>query len=312
MEFTHLHGHSTFSFLEAIWTPKKIIQKAKELGFENIALTDLGGMYGAIAFYDSARENWINPIIGTELGFVLDINGYNRIEDVWNMCLLAKNGEWYSSLMKIVSHANQEWISGKAKFDIKTLEENNQWLIAFMWGEESWIGKMIFRSEADEKIIEIINMIQDKIWKENVFLEIIAQDELKNQNLKKINSKIIELSEKLGIKCIVNNIYQYINESDKEAWEMALAIKDGNKMYDDHRRKPKEKYHLMSGQEVFAIMIDNWYSEEQTKNWINNNNEIAKTIKIEIPMGQTLFPNYSTPPHIQELYEKVKEWLISE
>lgn len=312
MEFTHLHGHSTFSFLEAIWTPKKIIQKAKELGFENIALTDLGGMYGAIAFYDSARENWINPIIGTELGFVLDINGYNRIEDVWNMCLLAKNGEWYSSLMKIVSHANQEWISGKAKFDIKTLEENNQWLIAFMWGEESWIGKMIFRSEADEKIIEIINMIQDKIWKENVFLEIIAQDELKNQNLKKINSKIIELSEKLGIKCIVNNIYQYINESDKEAWEMALAIKDGNKMYDDHRRKPKEKYHLMSGQEVFAIMMDNWYSEEQTKNWINNNNEIAKTIKIEIPMGQTLFPNYSTPPHIQELYEKVKEWLISE
>ncbi len=312
MEFTHLHGHSTFSFLEAIWTPKKIIQKAKELGFENIALTDLGGMYGAIAFYDSARENWINPIIGTELGFVLDINGYNRIEDVWNMCLLAKNGEWYSSLMKIVSHANQEWISGKAKFDIKTLEENNQWLIAFMWGEESWIGKMIFRSEADEKIIEIINMIQDKIWKENVFLEIIAQDELKNQNLKKINSKIIELSEKLGIKCIVNNIYQYINESDKEAWEMALAIKDGNKMYDDHRRKPKEKYHLMSGQEVFAIMIDNWYSEEQTKNWISNNNEIAKTIKIEIPMGQTLFPNYSTPPHIQELYEKVKEWLISE
>ena len=76
------------------------------------------------------------------MGFVLDINGYNRIEDVWNMCLLA-NGEWYSSLMKIVSHANQEWISGKAKFDIKTLEENNQWLIAFMWGEESWIGKMI-------------------------------------------------------------------------------------------------------------------------------------------------------------------------
>ncbi|HPK27660.1 MAG TPA: PHP domain-containing protein [Candidatus Absconditabacterales bacterium] len=311
MEFTHLHGHSTFSFLEAIGTPKKIIQKAKELGFENIALTDLGGMYGAIAFYDSARENGINPIIGTELGFVLDINGYNKIEDVGNMCLLAKNGEGYSSLMKIVSHANQEGISGKAKFDIKTLEENNQGLIAFMGGEESWIGKMIFRSEADEKIIEIINMIQDKIGKENVFLEIIAQDELKNQNLKKINSKIIELAEKLGIKCIVNNIYQYINESDKEAWEMALAIKDGNKMYDDHRRKPKEKYHLMSGQEVFAMMIDNGYSEEQTKNWINNNNEIAKTIKIEIPMGQTLFPNYSTPPHILELYGKVKNKLIS-
>ncbi|MCK9467217.1 MAG: PHP domain-containing protein [Candidatus Absconditabacterales bacterium] len=312
MQFTHLHGHSTFSFLEAIGTPKKIIQKAKELNFENIALTDLGGIYGAIAFYDSAKESGINPIIGTELGFVLDINGYNKIENIGNVCLLAKNEDGYKSLMKIVSHANQEGISGKAKCDIKMLEKFNQGLIAFMGGEESWIGKMIFRSEADEKIIEIIKMIQDKIGKENVFLELVAQSELENQNLKKINNKIIELAQQLEIKCIVNNIYQYINQNDKEVWEMALAIKDGNKIYDDHRRKPKEKYHLMSGQEIFDIMVDNGYSEEQTKNWINNNNEIAKTIKIEIPMGQTLFPNYSTPPHIQELYEKVKNNLISE
>jgi len=312
MDFTHLHWHSTFSFLEAIGTPKDIIQKASKLGFKNIALTDLNGMYGAISFYDKARENNINPIIGTELGFVLDINWYNKIEDIWNICLIAKDAEWYSNLMKIVSHANQEWISGKPKCDIEMLGKYNKWLVIFMGWEFSWIWKMVFRSEADEKIIEIINMIQDKIWKENVFLEIIAQNESENEYLKKINNKIIELSDKLWIKCIVNNVYHYINDTDKEAWEMALAIKDGNKMYENHRRKPKWEYHLMVGQEIWDIMKNNWYDENQINTWMNNNNEIAEKIKIEISMGQTLFPNYDTPPHIQEIYEKIKNDLISE
>jgi len=45
MKYTHLHGHSTFSFLEAIGTPSQIIKKAGEIGYKNIALTDFGGMY---------------------------------------------------------------------------------------------------------------------------------------------------------------------------------------------------------------------------------------------------------------------------
>jgi DNA polymerase-3 subunit alpha len=53
--------------LEAIGTPKEIIKKAKELELKNIALTDLNGMYGVVSFYDKAKENEINPIIGTEL-----------------------------------------------------------------------------------------------------------------------------------------------------------------------------------------------------------------------------------------------------
>jgi len=67
----------------------------------------------------------------------------------------------------------------------------------------------------------------------------IAQDESEDSELKKVNKKILELSEKENIDCVVNNVYYYLNKDDKETWEMALAIKDGNKMYDNNRRKPK-------------------------------------------------------------------------
>jgi DNA polymerase-3 subunit alpha len=97
---------------------------------------------------------------------------------------------------------------------------------------------MILRSESDEKIMEIVNMIQEKVGKENLYFEIIAQDESKDPNTAKINKKILELAKNNNIECIVDNAFQYINKEDKETWEMALAIKDGNKMYDQHRRKP--------------------------------------------------------------------------
>ncbi|HCY21095.1 TPA: hypothetical protein DIC40_04555 [Patescibacteria group bacterium] len=48
--FIHLHGHSTFSFLEAIGKPAKIAARAKELGMSAIAITDYNGMFGAIKF----------------------------------------------------------------------------------------------------------------------------------------------------------------------------------------------------------------------------------------------------------------------
>ncbi|MBU0625948.1 hypothetical protein KKG31_06425 [Patescibacteria group bacterium] len=98
---------------------------------------------------------------------------------------------------------------------------------------------MIASDNQESKIVEIIKMIQDAIGTENVYLDIIAQDYKILPGLKQINDQILALSEKLGLKCLVHNNYHYPNKEDKEAWEVALAIKDGKKMYDDNRRKPK-------------------------------------------------------------------------
>lgn len=89
--FTHLHGHSSFSFLEAIGRPPKIIAKAKELGMNAIAITDYNGMYGCIRFYQAAKAEDIKPIIGVELGFVLDINSVIPTNQIGNIVLLAEN-----------------------------------------------------------------------------------------------------------------------------------------------------------------------------------------------------------------------------
>jgi len=310
--FTHLHWHSSFSFLEAIGKPKHIIAKVKSLEMKAIAITDYNWMYGAVNFYLWAGDEGIKPIIWSELWWVLDINSVTNPKTIGNIVLIAKSDLGYHSLMELVSFANQQWIKFKPKIDVSILKEKSEWIIAIIWWEESWLGKMVLNWESDDRIIEIIKMIKDILWNENVFLEMTAQNESLLSDVKKINNQILNYSKKTNTDCVVNNNYFYPGKEEKEAWEMALAIRDGYKMYDEMRRKPKWEYHIMNEDEIVEIMKWNGYEEKQINERIENNNKIAESIDVKIQLWQYLFPNYDNPEDVKELYKEQKDNLVVE
>src|SRR5439155_1323731 len=59
--------HSEYSLLDGACRIDRLVDKAAELKFPALALTDHGVMYGAIDFYQAAREQGIKPIIGCEV-----------------------------------------------------------------------------------------------------------------------------------------------------------------------------------------------------------------------------------------------------
>lgn len=308
--FTHLHGHSTFSFLEAIGKPAAIVNKAKELWMDAIAITDYNGMYGAIKFYQLAKDAGIKPIIGVELGFVMDINSQLSEQQIWNIVIIAKNKEGYQSLMELTSFANKEGIKGKPKIDLQALKRFWREIICLFGWANSRIGKMIALDEKESKIIEIIHLIQDTIGKDNVYLEIIAQDYNETNESKKVNELLLALAEKEQMACVVNNNYFYPSKTDKQAREVALAIKDWFKIYDENRRKPKWQFHIMTEEEIREILEHNGIDKKIINHLIETNNTIADQITTEIELNQTLFPNYETPEDIKEIYEQYKDKLV--
>jgi len=74
MGFTHLHVHSNFSFLDGGSSIQALIDRAKEIGCESLALTDHNGLYGAIRFYDYALKVGVKPIVGVEM----DVEGSGK------------------------------------------------------------------------------------------------------------------------------------------------------------------------------------------------------------------------------------------
>ena len=51
MAFAHLHLHTEYSLLDGACRIGPLVQRAKELGMESLAITDHGVMYGVVDFY---------------------------------------------------------------------------------------------------------------------------------------------------------------------------------------------------------------------------------------------------------------------
>lgn len=169
---------------------------------------------------------------------------------------------------------------------------------------------MIALDEKESKMVEIIHLMQDTIGKENVYLEIIAQDYDETAEHKKVNELLLAMAEREGMSCVVHNNYFYPSSTDKQAREVALAIKDGLKIYDESRRKPKGQFHIMSEEEIRMILEKNGFEKQTINQLIETNNRIAESIDVEIDLNQSLFPNYETPEEVRKLYEQYKDGLV--
>ena len=64
--FVHLHLHTEYSLLDGAIRMKELMKKAKELGMPAVAITDHGNLYGAVEFYQEAKNAGVKPIIGCE------------------------------------------------------------------------------------------------------------------------------------------------------------------------------------------------------------------------------------------------------
>ena len=52
---SHLHVHTEYSMLDGLARLDPLVQRAAELDMKSLAITDHGGLYGAIDFYRTAK-----------------------------------------------------------------------------------------------------------------------------------------------------------------------------------------------------------------------------------------------------------------
>src|SRR6185369_2985501 len=59
-DFVHLHLHTEYSLLDGACRLDRLMDRAHALKFSSLAITDHGVLYGAIDFYQAAREKASN------------------------------------------------------------------------------------------------------------------------------------------------------------------------------------------------------------------------------------------------------------
>lgn len=95
--YVELHLHTAFSFLDGASLPEEMIGRAKELGYQALAVTDHDGLYGAMEFAKAASAAGISPITGAEM----------TLADTSHLTLLAENRTGYANLCQLITEAHR-------------------------------------------------------------------------------------------------------------------------------------------------------------------------------------------------------------
>ena len=297
-DFVHLHVHSEYSMLDGLSKLPQLIDKVKAHGQKAIALTDHGGMYGAIAFYNACREKGVKPIVGCELYVAEKSRKDKQIKlghDQAHLTVIAQNYTGYKNLMKLVSIANLEGFSYRPRIDEEVLEELNEGLIVLSGCMNSVFNKL-FRENKDATALKKFKKYQ-KIFGDRFFIEL--QNHPTVEELKDLNKKLVKISRDLNIPLVATNDVHYVEAEEAEAQDALLCVQTRKLIADKKRMRMIDTpdFYLKSTEEMQDLFAD--YPEA-----IDNTVKIAERCNLEIPTGQLIFPEFDLPKG-----ETAESWL---
>ena len=108
-KFTHLNLHSEYSIQDGLVRINDLANKASELNFESLAITDISNLFGFIKFYKELRKKGIKPICGSDFSLM----GENS--NSGNLQLLVKNHNGYKNLIRFYRRENKKFFENSSR-----------------------------------------------------------------------------------------------------------------------------------------------------------------------------------------------------
>ncbi|ACL69075.1 DNA polymerase III subunit alpha [Halothermothrix orenii] len=251
--FVHLHVHTEYSLLDGAIRLKDLVKKTKEYDMPGVAITDHGVLYGAIDFYKLARQYGIKPIIGCEVYLTPSSFRKKDTRERYHLLLIAQNREGYHNLTKIVSRSWLEGFYYKPRVDKDLLYQHRKGLICLSSCLQGEIPQLILKDRLQEAE-QAIKEYEAIFGRESFYLE------LQDHNLgdeKLVNSRLIELSNKLGTPLVVTNDSHYLNREDASLHDVLLAMQTGKTINDENRLSfTGEEFYFKSPDEMKSLFPD--------------------------------------------------------
>ena len=103
----HLNVQTGFSFLKAYGSPEQVVDRAKQLGAACVGISDFGGCWGHIPFWNACKKADIKPLFGVTLAVVPTLEGKDARFDT--VSLIAKNTDGLREQYELVGLATEQF-----------------------------------------------------------------------------------------------------------------------------------------------------------------------------------------------------------
>ena len=252
-EFTHLHLHTDYSLLDGACDVDKLVKHVRSLGQTAVAMTDHGNIFGAVHFFNAAKEQGIKPILGCELYICKedDHRAKPNPDLKYNhLLVLAENEEGYRNLVRLTSEAALHGFYRKPRVSKDFLAKHCEGLIGFSGCLAGEVSQHIVEGSYD-KAKATAGQYQEIFGRGNFFLEI--QDHHLGPD-KQVCDAMFRLEQDLDIPLIATNDSHYIGADASRAHEILLCVQTAGSMNDPKRFKfDSNEFYIKSADEMVRL-----------------------------------------------------------
>src|SRR5450759_4544244 len=257
--YVELHCHSNFSFLDGGSHPAELAFQAAELGMPALAITDRGGVYGAVRFLQACRKVGVKPLIGA----TLEVDGQDVV-------MIARNLRGYSNLCRLLTLAHTDQPKGEARTTLATAAEHR--------------GDLFYLSATDEETR--LRRLQEALGKDSVFSEL-------HNHLRSEDAWVLEgraaMAKRCGAPLVATNQVHYHLPERRRLHDVMVAIRHRATL-DEARPHlfPNAEHHLKSGEAMRPLFKG--HAEALAIPW-----EIAQQCEVDLAFRKVRFPGYPVP-----------------
>lgn len=289
--FTHLHTHTEFSLLDGACRIEQLVQRAKSLGMQSLAITDHGNMYGAVDFYKACKSAGIKPVIGCEV-YVAPRTRFDKDKvldkDYNHLVLLCRNEIGYKNLIHMVSKSFTEGFYFKPRIDHDLLEKYHDGLICLSACLAGEIPQALLQKDYD-KAKQTALWYYDVFGEGNYYLEI--QDHTMPEQ-KIVLEGIKRLSRETDIPLVATNDVHYIEKKDARIQQVLICIATNHVIGEDTGLEfHADEFYLKNEDEMREVFAD-------VPEAIDNTQTIVDKCNFDFEFGNTKLPYFETPDNM--------------
>ncbi|MDX2154738.1 MAG: DNA polymerase III subunit alpha [Bryobacteraceae bacterium] len=284
--FVHLHCHTDYSLLDGACEIGQLMDLVAEQKMPAVAMTDHGNLFGAVEFYNKAKEKGVHPVIGCEVyvsqqsrGVKSDSNRYNHL------VLLCENQEGYRNLINLVSTGYLDGFYYKPRIDKDLLAQHSTGLIALSACLKGDIQETIAANRYEDAR-RLAHEYEDLFGKGNFYLEL--QDHGLDKD-KLVMPGVVRLARETGIPLVATNDSHYLRKTDARTHEILLCIQTGKTMKDTERmRFDTPEFFLKSRAEMLQIFAE-------VEEALDITYDIAQRCQVKLEKVKEPFPRFDVP-----------------
>src|SRR5215472_10754160 len=294
MSFVHLHCHTDYSLLDGACEIKQLMKIVSEQEMPAVAMTDHGNLFGAVEFYNAAKDKGVHPVIGCEV-YVSQQGHKTRSEtDRYNhLVLLCENQEGYRNLIKLVSTAYLDGFYYKPRIDVDLLQQHSKGLIGMSACLRGHIPETILSEKYDDAR-RLAHQYGDIFGRNNFFLEV--QDHHLEQD-RRLTPELVRLSSETGFPLVATNDSHYLRRDDARAHEILMCIQTGKNFNDPNRmRWNTPDFYLKTRDEMMELFGE--IPDALDRTW-----DIAQRCHVKLEKVKDPFPRFDIPAeHTTDTY----------